>query len=223
MFPGTSLPAPIAFSAAAHHRPRADAQGTGRLLVGEAGDVDGDEDVAEVVGERGDRGVELARLERRLWLARLRIGDELELLGQRVGTEATALSPLLGQEGVAQRPEEVAEVVLVAEQAWAGEHARVRFLDEVLGLFARAAERPGGAVEPVEVVSEPGGVERAPSPVAVRRSVGVVACGAALPPRGPRASVRRRRSQRRRDQPGPPHAGQAPRAARFRKWRRRRP
>ena len=45
---------------AAHHRPLADPQRSGRLLVREAGDVDGDEDVAEVVGERGDRGVELA-------------------------------------------------------------------------------------------------------------------------------------------------------------------
>ena len=58
----------------AHHRALADPQGFGRLLVGEAGDVDGDEDVAEVVGKRGDRGVELAGLERRVRLARMRIG-----------------------------------------------------------------------------------------------------------------------------------------------------
>ena len=52
----------------------------------------------------------------------------------------------------------------MAEQARAGEHARVGFLDEVLGVLPRAAECPGGPVEPVEVVSEPGGIERtAPS------------------------------------------------------------
>ena len=45
-----------------------DAQGSGRLLVREAGDVDGDEDVAEIVRQRGDRGVELAGLHRGLRL-----------------------------------------------------------------------------------------------------------------------------------------------------------
>ena len=65
-----------------------------------------------------------------------------------------------GEERVAQRAQEVAEIVLVPEQARPGEHARVRLLDEILGVLARAGERPRGPVEPVEVVSEPGGVER---------------------------------------------------------------
>jgi RNA polymerase sigma factor (sigma-70 family) len=146
---------------AAHHSPLTDAQGACRFSVGEAGDVDGDEDVAEIVRERGDRGVELAGLERGLRLARLRVGDEVELIGQRPGSQPAALAPLQIQERVAKRAQQVAEVVLAAEQARAGQHARVGFLDEVLGVLARAAERPGGPVEPVEVVSELGGVERA--------------------------------------------------------------
>ena len=68
---------------AAHHRALADAQRARRLLVREAGDVDGDEDVAEVIRKRGDRGVELAGFERGLRLARVRVGDEVELVGQR--------------------------------------------------------------------------------------------------------------------------------------------
>ena len=76
---------------AAHHRALADAQGTCRFLVGEAGDVDGDENVAEIARERGDRGVKLADLERRLRLGRPRVGDEVELIGQRAGTESAAL------------------------------------------------------------------------------------------------------------------------------------
>ena len=69
----------------AHHRSLADPQRARRLLVREAGDVDGDEDVAEIVGERGDRRVELAGLECGLRLARVRVGDEVELVGQRAG------------------------------------------------------------------------------------------------------------------------------------------
>ena len=94
-------------------------------------------------------------------LARLRVGHEVELVGQRAGTQPAALGPLLGQEGVAQRAQQVAEVVLVAEQARAGEHARVRLLDEILRVLAGTGERPGGSVEPVQVVSELGGVELA--------------------------------------------------------------
>src|SRR5439155_5893799 len=137
------------------------AQGACRLLVGEAGDVDGDEHVTEVVRERGDGGVELAGLECGLRLERLQVGDEVELVGKRAGTESAALGPFLVQERIAQRTQEVAEVVLVVEQARASEQARVGLLDEVLGILARAAERPSGPVKPVEVVSEPSGIERA--------------------------------------------------------------
>ena len=49
----------------------------------------------------------------------------------------------------------------MAEQPRAGKHARVGFLDEILGVLARAGQCPGGSVEPVEMVSEPSGVERA--------------------------------------------------------------
>ncbi len=87
--------------------------------------------------------------------------SEVELVWEGSGTQSAALGPLLVQEGVAQRAQEVAEVVLVAEQARPREQARVGLLDEVLGLLARPAERPGGPVEPVEVVSEPGRIERA--------------------------------------------------------------
>jgi hypothetical protein len=107
-----------------------------------------------------DRRVELAGFERGVRIARLRVGEGVELVGQRVGTQAAALGPLLRQKGVPERAQEVAEVVLVAEQARAGEHACVGLLDETLGVLARAAERPGGPVEPIEVVSEPSGVER---------------------------------------------------------------
>jgi hypothetical protein len=65
----------------------------------------------------------------------VRVGDEVELVGQRVGPEPAAFGTLLVEEGVAQRAQEVAEVILVAEQARAPEDARVGFLDEVLGVL----------------------------------------------------------------------------------------
>ena len=81
--------------------------------------------------------------------------------GQWVGTKSAALRPLLIQERVAQCAEQVAEVVLTTDDARPGEHARVGLLHEVLGVLARAAEGPGGPEEPVDVISEPCGVERA--------------------------------------------------------------
>jgi hypothetical protein len=121
---------------AAHHRALSDAEGACRLLVGEAGDVDGNEHIAEIARKRGDRRVDLTGLERGLRLQRPRVGDEVELVGERAGTKSAALGPLLVQEGVAQRAQEVAEVVLVAKQPRPGEQACVGLLDDVLGVLA---------------------------------------------------------------------------------------
>jgi len=63
----------------------------------------GNEHVAEVLWERCDRGVDLGRLESGLWVARVRVGDEIGLVGQRLSPEAAAFGPLLSQERVAKR------------------------------------------------------------------------------------------------------------------------
>jgi hypothetical protein len=105
---------------AAHHGALADAQARCGLLVGEAGDVHGHEDVAEVIRKRGDRRVELAGLERGCGSSACGSATRSSCR-ERAGTEPAALGPLLVQEGVAQRAQEIAEVVLVAEQARRGE------------------------------------------------------------------------------------------------------
>jgi hypothetical protein len=110
----------------------------GRFLVGEAGDIDGDEDVAEIVRKRRDCGVELAGFQRCVRLARVRVGDEVELVGKRTRTEAAALRSFLGQERVTERTQEVTEVVLVPQQPRAGEHTRVGLLDEVICVLTGA-------------------------------------------------------------------------------------
>ncbi len=118
----------------------------GRAVEDQSGADPRETDVDEVV-------VELVGLECGLRLKRLPIGDEVELRGARPGTKPAACRSLLVQEGVAQRTQEIAEVVLVAEQARPSEHACVGLLDEILGVLTRAAQSPRGPVEPVEMVS----------------------------------------------------------------------
>jgi len=146
---------------AAHHGAFTDPEGSCCFFVREACDVDSNENIAKIGGKLGDRGIELARLEGRVRLERFGICDEIQLLGERVGTRAPALGTLLVQERVAKCPEEIAEVVLVAKQPGTSEHPRVRVLHKVLGVLAGARERPSGPIEPVEVISKPRGIERA--------------------------------------------------------------
>jgi hypothetical protein len=71
------------------------------VVVGEAADVDSDESVAEVVAKRCDASEDLCGAREGLRLPRLRIGDEVELLESRSGTEPATPRPLLIREGVA--------------------------------------------------------------------------------------------------------------------------
>ena len=143
----------------AHHRPLRDAQRAGRLGVGEAGHVDGDDDVAKLVRESRHGSVHLRRLERLLGPGRGPFVDELDAFRQRLRLRSPLPRAPHVQERVAEDAEQVAEVVLVAKEPRPRKHARVRLLDEVLGILARAAERPRGPVEPVEVIAEPSRIE----------------------------------------------------------------
>src|ERR1019366_4985073 len=64
-----------------------------------------------------------------------------------------------GEEGVAQHPQQVAEIVLGVQPARLAQNLRKGLLHKILGLLTRAAQRPGGPVEPVYVVAERVGVE----------------------------------------------------------------
>ena len=78
-----------------------------------------------------------------------------------VGARAARGGAQAREVGVAQHAQQVAEVLLGAQHAGLLEHARVGLLDEVLGVLARAAQRPGGAVEPVEMVAQVVGIQAA--------------------------------------------------------------
>ena len=69
--------------------------------------------------------------------------------------------------GVAQHPQEVAEIVVAAQPPRLRQHERVGLLHQVLGILAPAAQRPGRSVQPVHVVAEPARLE----PVERRRRV----------------------------------------------------
>ena len=112
-------------------------------------------------GQCRDGGIQLPGLECSLRLRGSGVGDEVHPVRERLGTEPAAPRSAFIEERVPQGAQEVAEVVLVAEEARAGEHTRIRLLDQVFRILARARKRPRGAVEPVEVVSEPIGFERA--------------------------------------------------------------
>src|SRR5581483_9118061 len=73
-------------------------------------------------------------------------------------------------ERIAQGAQEVPEIVLGVQQPRPAQDVSERFLDEILGLFAGAAEGPGRAVETVDVVAETVGIELArPSHALARR------------------------------------------------------
>src|SRR5262249_52308338 len=94
-----------------------------------------------------------------LRFARLRIAHEVDVVRKRGGPQSAALCPFPVQEGVAQGAEQVPEIVLVAKQAWPREYPYVCLLDEVFCVLPRPAQRPGSPIEPVEMVSQLGGIE----------------------------------------------------------------
>ena len=61
--------------------------------------------------------------------------------------------------GVAQHPQQVAEIVVAAQPARLRQHERIGLLHEVLRILAPAAQRPRRPEQPVHVVAQPARVE----------------------------------------------------------------
>ena len=95
------------------------------------------------------------------------VADELGVIVERhLGRPAPARAQA-ADVGVAQHPQEVAEIVVAAQPARLRQHERVGLLHEVLGVLAPAAQRPRRAEQPVHVVAQAARVE----PVRRRRGV----------------------------------------------------
>ena len=83
-----------------------------------------------------------------------RPGRPGRVLLERHGDDAAPGLAQAADVGVAQHAQEVAQVVVAAQHARPREHAGVGLLHEVLRVMAVAAQRPGRAEEPVDVVAE---------------------------------------------------------------------
>jgi hypothetical protein len=88
-------------------------------------------------------GLDVGPRRRRLKVVKLR-GDLRTARGRAPRVEV----------GVAQRPVQLAEIVLTAHEARSAQHPLIGLLDEVLGVLAGAAQCPRRPKEPVEVVAE---------------------------------------------------------------------
>jgi len=87
-------------------------------------------------------------------LRRAGIRDQVQVVGQlHLGGTADG-PPVPGDEGVAQRPQQVADVVLVADHPRTAQHLREHLLDEILGVLTGAAESPSGSIQPIDVIPE---------------------------------------------------------------------
>src|SRR5262249_20607362 len=122
---------------AASDRALANAQRPGRLPIGHARDVHGEEDVPELGGQRANRSDHLP----------LVISGGVAIPRRKVepfrvpsgGLWTTGCRAMARDEGVSHHSEEIAEVIVVAEPSRAGENAGVGLLHEVLGVLSRAA------------------------------------------------------------------------------------
>jgi hypothetical protein len=113
------------------------------LLVRKSEQIDGDNRVAIYAGRGGDRGDHAARLHHCRNVER---GDSIHA-GRRHGRGSSYGDPLVRRVRVAERSEEVGEIIPAPHHPWAGEDAREGLLDQVLGLVVRPAQRERDSVE----------------------------------------------------------------------------
>ena len=119
-------------------------------------------------------------------------GPERRALHELRRNGPASLGAALADQRVAHRAQQIAELVVFAEQPRPREHARVGLLDEVLGLFARACPGPRCAVEARKVPHRTIGIEPARSAHQTRE--GIDARKASVP--GERNAIEIRRSTR---------------------------
>jgi len=142
---------------AAHDRALLGAERPGRVPVGQADHIDGENRLAQWLAELAQRLVDRRDLDRvadRVTVAR----DLLDLL-PGVGDGGDARRASRADPGVAHHPEQIGQIAVPAHKPRPAEHPLIGVLDEVLGVLTRPAQPVGGPVEPGHVVSERIGVE----------------------------------------------------------------
>src|SRR5262249_8736545 len=131
------------------------------------------ERVAELVRELRDRRVDLPLLDRLGGIV-ARAAAEHGLVGELDGRRTALLGTELADQRIAERPQQVADLVVPTEHPRAGQHAGIGLLHEVLRLFPRSRPRTGGPVEARELLDGAIRVEAARSPH--QRREGIAGC-----------------------------------------------
>jgi hypothetical protein len=116
-----------------------------------------------LVREGGDRSEQLGDLERQLRAPPVEapVGGREVVVGQGHLRRPRRAAPTARDELVAQRPQQVAEVVLVPQEPRPSQHAYVGLLHEILGVVGVPGQRPRRPEEPVDVVAKQVGVQPA--------------------------------------------------------------
>ena len=140
------------------HRAFGHTPGLRGFLIGQAGEIDRHERVAELVGQLGDRGVHLIDLERRCGVVRRRCGEG-QVIGKRRGIAGRRLAPRAGSPAYCATPAQIAQLILAGEKTRPREHARTGLLHQVLGILARSGPGACGAVETRQVLHHTIGVK----------------------------------------------------------------
>ena len=81
----------------------------------------------------------------------LRVGRD-DVLDRGHGDRPPACGATAREERVAQDAHQVIQLIVTAQHAWPGEHARKCFLHEILRVLFRSAQGPRRAIEAVDVL-----------------------------------------------------------------------
>ena len=137
---------------AAHDRADGHVERLCRLGVAHAGDVDLRDGVAQGLGQAGDGGEHVAGHRGDLGVALpARRGVVLERVAADRGRHAALRAPVVAHD-VAQRARQVVELAVAAQPAGARQHAGVGLLRQLVGEMRGAGQRPGEAVDAIEVL-----------------------------------------------------------------------
>jgi hypothetical protein len=135
------------------------------LAVAQTDQIDGDDRVPEVRGQRRNRRVEVVHLHPLLGCGGAAVRQDVSRVAQGHRLRPSRGRPPAADERVAQRAQQVADVILGGQKARLAEDLGAGLLEEFLRLLPGTAQPPGGAVEPIEVVAQVVWVELPPARV----------------------------------------------------------
>ena len=138
----------------ARDRRLAHAQRTGGFAVGESEHIDSYQRKTAILRQRRNRRVHLLHLKRPLRLTQLSRIGRVVVIRRGHRHRPAARGATAAEERVAQHPHHVVQLVIAAQDPRPCKHVSERLLNEILGILARAAQRPRGAIKTVHVLRQ---------------------------------------------------------------------